>query len=129
MDKRKILLIDDESDTLLVLEKQLTIAGYNVLTADCGKSGLSMALSQHPDLIVLDVQMPDIDGGEVDHMLKENPATRDIPVVFLTCLLSTSESNKKNHRCGEKIMLAKTSETRELLAVIADILSPKAVKV
>ena len=118
MNKKKILLIDDEQDTLMVVMKQLVVAGYTVITADNGPGGLLLAKSQKPDLIVLDVQMPDMDGGEINFKLKEDPATRDIPVVFSTCLLSDSESYKS----GDKIMFAKARDTKELIAAINKIL-------
>jgi len=114
MNNKKILLVDDEKDTLLVLEKQLTTAGYTVVTANSGIQALFLAKSERPDLIVLDLQMPDMDGGEVAHKLKEDSETKNIPVVYSTCLLSENE----DYRCGEKIMLAKSKDTKELIAVI-----------
>lgn len=125
MAKGKILIVDDEKDTLLVLEKQLTVAGYAVITANNGETALSLAESDRPDLIVLDVQMPDMDGGEVAYKLKNISVTKNIPVVFSTCLLSSSESNKGMHDGSGNIMLAKANDTKELIAVIDDILSNK----
>ena len=119
MNKKKILLVDDEKDTLLVLEKQLTIAGYTVITADSGAKALSLAKSELPDLIVLDIQMPDMDGGEVACKLRENPITKDIPVVYSTCLLSESE----DYKYGENVMLAKSNDNEELIAVVEKVLA------
>jgi CheY-like chemotaxis protein len=124
MGRKKILIVDDEKDTLLVLEKQLTTAGYDVITADNGQHALLMAKSQQPDLIVLDVQMQDMEGGEIAFRLKGNPTTKDIPVVFLTCLLSSSESVREGHHCGGHIMLAKSDDTKELIDVIEQVLCP-----
>ena len=125
MANKKILIVDDEKDVLLVLEKQLTIAEYDVITANNGKHALLLAASQQPDLIVLDIQMPDMNGGEIAFRLKENSTTTDIPVVFLTCLLSGSESGRMGHNCGGKTMVAKSSDTKELIAIIDEILSNK----
>jgi len=119
MNKKKLLIVDDEKDTLLVLEKQLTIAGYTVVTANSGTQALFLAKSEQPDLIVLDVQMPDMDGGEVAHKLKEESMTKNIPVVYSTCLLSENE----DYRYGGNIMLAKSKDTKELIAVIDKVLS------
>ena len=119
MNKKKLLLVDDEKDTLLVLEKQLTTAGYTVVTAENGTQGLSVAKSERPDLIVLDVQMPDMDGGEVAYKLKENSVTKNIPVVYSTCLLSENE----DYISGGNLMLAKSKDTKELIAVIDKLLS------
>ena len=119
MNKKKILLVDDEKDTLLVLEKQLTTAGYTVVIANSGIQALLLAKSERPDIIVLDVQMPDMDGGEVAHKLKKDSETKDIPVVYSTCLLSENE----DYRYGGNIMLAKSKDTKELIAVIDKVLS------
>lgn len=119
MNKKKLLIVDDEKDTLLVLEKQLTTAGYTVITANNGAQALLLAKSEQPDIIVLDVQMPNMDGGEVAFRLKEDSMTAKIPIVYLTCLLSKNE----DYRYGEKIMLAKTNDTKDLITVINKILS------
>ena len=119
MDKKKILLVDDENDTLIVLEKQLTTAGYTVVTANSGTQALSLANSEQPDLIVLDIQMPDMDGIEVALKFKEDSVTKNIPIVYSTCLLSEDE----DYRCGGNIMLAKSKDTKELIAVIDKVLS------
>ena len=78
-----------------------------------------LAKLEQPNLIVLDVQMPDMDGGEVAYRLKENSVTKDIPVVYSTCLLSENE----NYRYGGNLMLAKSKDTKELIAVIDRVLS------
>jgi len=118
MNKKKILIVDDVEDTLLVLEKQVTTAGYEVITANNGAEAISLAKEQLPDLIVLDVRMPGMDGGEVAARLREDQTTQEIPVVYSTCLLSESE----DYRCSGKIMLAKSQDTEELIAVISEIL-------
>ncbi len=125
MSRKKILIVDDEEDTLLILEKQLTTAGYDVITANNGKHALLLAASQQPDLIVLDIQIPDMNGGEIAFKLKEDSTTADIPIVFLTCLLSDSESGRMGHSCGGKTMVAKANDTKELIAVIDETLSNK----
>ena len=119
MNKKKILLVDDEKDTLIVLEKQLTTAGYAVVTADGGTQALLLAESERPDLIVLDIQMPDMDGGEVANKLKEDSVMKNIPVVYSTCLLSENE----DYKYGGNIMLAKSKDSKELIAVINKVLS------
>ena len=118
MNCKTILIVDDEKDVLLVTEKRLTLAGYRVITADNGAEALLAAKSQRPDLIVLDVQMPGMDGGEIGYKLKENPITQNIPVVYSTCLISESES----YGCSDKVMLAKSKDSKELIDVINKIL-------
>ena len=87
MDRKKILIVDDEKDVCSVLEKGLTSEGYFVLTASNGNDAIVLAKSRHPDLIILDVLMPDMDGGEDARRLKDVTGTKDIPVIFLTGML------------------------------------------
>ena len=118
MGRRKILIVDDEKDILFVLENRLAMAGFDVISADSGLLALPMAKSQQPDLIMLDLQMPQIDGAETAHRLKADPATQNIPILFLTCLLSSEESMQKEHRCGQDLVLAKSMDTTELVGII-----------
>ena len=120
---KKILIVDDEKDILFVLENRLALAGFDVVSADSGLLALPMAKSQQPDLIILDLQMPTIDGTETARRLKADPATCDIPILFLTCLLSSEESNQREHSCGEDLVLAKSMDTAELVSVINKVFS------
>jgi two-component system alkaline phosphatase synthesis response regulator PhoP len=81
--KKKVLVVDDESDILDLMTYNLRGEGYDVVTARDGPAALQQA-SLHPDLIILDVMMPGLDGYEVCRRLKNNPSTASIPVVFLT---------------------------------------------
>ncbi len=119
---KKILVVDDEEDLLHMLEKRLTAAGYSVVTTSKGMNAVSLAKSHHPDIIILDVLMPDMDGGEVAAQLKEHPLIRDIPVIFLTALLTKTEEYKGNHTVSSNITFAKPFDIGELLARIKEIL-------
>ena len=81
-----ILCVDDDSDVLNLLKKILTGAGYSVSVAADGKQGIAEALSRQPDLILMDVMMPEIDGYVACFELQANPETKFIPVIFLTAL-------------------------------------------
>lgn len=81
---KKILIIDDDIDAVEMLQTVLENNGYAVATALNGKSGLSMARHDKPDLIVLDVMMPDVSGYEVCGLIKTDPDTVNIPVIMLT---------------------------------------------
>ena len=81
-----ILLIDDEADLRNLVTKRLSHFGYQVLTAESGEEGLQLAEAHHPDLVLLDIMMPKMKGRDVYIRLKANPATRKIPVIFLTGL-------------------------------------------
>ena len=78
-----VLLVDDEKDILDLLKYNLEKEGYRVITAGTGKTALKAA-AQKPDLCVLDVMMPEMDGWEVCKALRRNPATAQLPVIFLT---------------------------------------------
>ena len=85
-DRQTILVIDDMPDFLKVLSKQLEHWGYRVLKATTGEKGLEIALAEHPHLILLDILMPQMKGRELCKLLKTDPKTQDIPVIFLTAL-------------------------------------------
>jgi len=79
-----VLVIDDEETIRLLCRVNLGVSGVEVLEAADGTVGIELARSEQPDLILLDVMMPGIDGWEVARRLAADPQTRDIPVVFLT---------------------------------------------
>ncbi len=82
---KKVLIVDDEPDVLEVLGRRLTQAGYQVIKAQNGEDGILKAKKELPNLIILDIIMPDMDGGSVANKLKEDKTTKDIPIIFLFC--------------------------------------------
>lgn len=80
----KILVVDDEPDILRFVEKILEARGHSVVTAADGAKGLELAGSERPDVIVLDLNLPHMDGHEVCRKLKGDDATRHIPIVLMT---------------------------------------------
>jgi two-component system alkaline phosphatase synthesis response regulator PhoP len=80
----RVLVIDDEPDVLLLCRINLTHAGHEVLESLDGEGGLTMAKEQQPDVVVLDLMLPVMDGYDVLKALWEEPSTRDIPVIVLT---------------------------------------------
>ncbi len=117
MEKKKILIIDDEEEVLSLLEKRLSWAGYLVIKADNGIEALAFAKSQNPDLIILDIMLPGMGGEEVGQRLKENPDTKHIPIIFLTCLVSKDEQKTIDSNAGHTI-IAKPYDAEELLSEI-----------
>ena len=81
---KKILAVDDEKHIVRLVQVNLERAGYEVVIANDGKEALEKVQAENPDLVVLDVMMPYMDGFEVLQNLRRNPATRDIPVIMLT---------------------------------------------
>lgn len=80
----RILVIEDEPDIRQVLDYNLRSAGHEVITVDGGREGLSVAREQRPDLVLLDLMLPDVSGTEVCRAIKDDPSMRSMPVVMLT---------------------------------------------
>lgn len=111
----KILVVDDESQNVEVLRRMMTRLGYDVLTASDGESALQSVVHDRPDLVLLDVNMPGIDGIEVCRRLKSDPKTRLIPVVLITTL-TASEDRIRGIEAGADDFLSKPPVTAELEA-------------
>ncbi len=84
MANKKVLAVDDEEDILELLKFNLSREGYQVPCAESGEQALRLVRSESPDLVVLDLMLPGIDGLEVTRRLKNNPDTKNIPIVMLT---------------------------------------------
>jgi len=92
---KRILIVDDEDDIREVAQVSLELVGqWQVLTAANGRDGLACARDQQPDAILLDVMMPDLDGPATLAELQADPATRNIPVLFLTAKAQTAERTR-----------------------------------
>jgi len=91
MGRRKILVIEDEKQVLDLVAKNLTREGFDVFTSRTGGDGLRFIRESRPDLIILDVMLPDVDGLELCRQLKWNPETRALPVVMVTAKAEESD--------------------------------------
>ncbi len=123
MDKKKILIVDDEKDALFILEKELEARGYSVIVAENGNDALNLAKSEHPDLIILDIWMPDMDGSEVAAKLKDDFITNDIPIIFLTCLFQKREGEEQGRVVAGNVLIAKPYDIRALSTEIRELLA------
>ena len=122
---KKILIVDDEQDTLSVLGKGLTAEGYLIIKADNGGDALVLATSERPDLIILDVLMPGMDGGEVAGRLKGIPETEDIPVIFLTGMFPKREEEEEGHTVAGHVLLDRPYDILKLVTAIRKLLQEK----
>jgi CheY-like chemotaxis protein len=115
-----VLAIDDNADNLLSVKALIEdlFPGSVTYTAGNGTEGLVLAASGRPDVILLDIVMPDISGYEVCAQLKEHAALRDIPVVFLTALKEDKEGRIRALACGAEAFLNKPIDESELAAVL-----------
>ena len=114
---KTILLVDDEEDVLHVLAMRLESLYYRVLTARDGMEGVSVARREIPDLVILDLVMPVMNGLEALHRLRGERSTRRIPVVVLTCQ-SASSGIFKAMELGAVEYLIKTCSSAELVQVV-----------
>lgn len=116
---RRILIVDDEDDIRAVAQMSLELMGpYEVLTASSGREGVVSARAHQPDAILLDVMMPDLDGPATLAELRTDPATRDIPVLFLTAQTRTAE-HERLANLGPDGILSKPFDPLQLAAQVA----------
>jgi CheY-like chemotaxis protein len=81
----KLLSVEDNDDNVYMLKMRLELLNdFEVVTAEDGEKGCAMALSEHPDIILMDLEMPGVDGWEATRRLKNDPKTRDIPIIALS---------------------------------------------
>jgi len=114
---KKILVVDDEKHIVRLVQVNLERAGYEVITAYDGDEALKKVKEERPDLIVLDVMMPKMDGFEVMKHLKADPTTRDIPVIMLTAKAQDTDVFK-GWQSGVDCYLTKPFNPLELLGFI-----------
>ena len=117
---RKVLAIDDKHDNLVTISAFIKtyIEDCSVVLAQSGREGIEKALSGQPDTIVLDIKMPEMDGYEVCKRLKENPATKHIPIILLTAIKTDVDSRIKGLEIGADAFLTKPIDEVELTAQI-----------
>jgi DNA-binding response OmpR family regulator len=119
--QKRILVVDDEADVRQLLAFNLARAGYAVAEAGDGGQGFQQALETVPDLIVLDVMLPEIDGLAVCELLRRNERTARIPVILLTAC-TTEDSRVLGFEAGADDYVSKPFSPRELLARIERLL-------
>ncbi len=110
-----ILIVDDDPVVLKMLNEHLTTAGYRVIQAEDGRTAVRLARRRRPDLIILDIMMPEMDGGDVSQTLRDTPATADIPVVYLSSLVTASVDRQPS-----QVLVGKPYNRAELLSVVRE---------
>ncbi len=118
----KVLLIEDEAPVRLVIRVNLELAGIEVVEAAEGGTGLELARSRKPDLILLDAVLPGLDGWQIARELLTDPATREIPVVFLSAHADSS-TREQALRLGALDYITKPFDPLSLPARIAELLA------
>lgn len=119
--RERILVVDDDPDILQFVRMNLELEGFDTRTAESGKEGLAMAKEQPPDLVLLDVMMPGMDGLTVLKHLRTNPATANCPVIILTAKV-LADDRVRALDLGADDYVAKPFELTELLARVRSVL-------
>ena len=117
MNKKRILLVDDEPDLVRITSYRLQKAGYVILVAESGTQGLQLAQRERPDLILLDLNLPYMNGYDVCRALKTDPNLKNIPIIVFS---ASSESIKeKSEEIGASAYIVKPFEISNLLETIS----------
>jgi DNA-binding response OmpR family regulator len=115
MDTKKVLIVDDQPGNVFLLQDRLNREGFKVITAYDGTSGIKVAKDQYPDIILLDVMMPGIDGFEVCREISSHKDTQHIPIILVTAL-NSSEDTQKGFDSGAFDFIKKPFNKIELLS-------------
>ena len=119
---KSILVVEDQEDNRRIMRDLLTSAGYNVIEAVTGEDGVTAAENHCPDLILMDIQLPDLDGYEATRRIKGNPALLSIPIIAVTSY-ALSGDDAKAFEAGCDAYVSKPFSPRKLLAKIREFLS------
>ncbi len=123
-ESKKILVVDDEPDVASLLTLLLKSQGYNVIAAGDGQEALELARDQSPDLILLDIMLPRLDGYKVARMLKFDENFSHIPIIMLTAKIQEKDK-ETGLEMGANAYVTKPFDTEELLKKIKDTLAEK----
>ena len=118
---KRILVVEDQEDNRRIVRDLLTSAGYEMIEAATGEDGVAMAETHRPDLILMDIQLPGLDGYEATRRIKANPALRQIPIIAVTSY-ALSGDDVKARQAGCDAYVAKPFSPRALLAKIREFL-------
>ena len=123
---KKILIIDDDPDIVELIKNRLQQHGYEIVSCNDGDSGVKKAVASLPDLIIMDVMMPNLSGGEAVKLLKSNTITQHIPIIFFTALATSlaDDTGLAQINVDGKLYLAlsKPFDPNKLLAAIKSLL-------
>ena len=119
---RKILVADDNEGMRALLEYELIRRGFMVVLAKDGREAVEKARSEKPDLVLMDISMPAMDGTEAGELIKRQSGSKNIPVIFLTALISDTDGVKPETK-GNSVVLPKAIKIGELLKYIESLIA------
>ena len=122
---KKILVVDDEPYIVKTLAARLKANGFDVFTANDGVQGFAKVKEVMPDLIIVDVMMPNMDGPTMVENLRSESSTSHIPVIFLTALVKKEEEKAQKNLIGGNYFMAKPYNPTELLIMVKKLLDKK----
>ncbi len=118
---KRILIVEDQEDNRRIMRDLLTSSGFEVVEAMTGEEGVRQAETHRPDLILMDVQMPELDGYEAARRIKANVELRHVPIIIVTSYALSGEEAKARE-AGADAYVAKPFSPRELLAKVRQLL-------
>jgi len=121
----RVLLVEDEPIILRLLQVNLRLEGYDVVACSSGEDAMRRVGEAPPDVVVLDVVLPGIDGFEVCQRLRGSPATADVPVIMVTAQ-AQDEDRKRGYALGVREYVTKPFEPAELVALVREALAGRA---
>lgn len=114
---KKVLVVEDDTDNRRIVAKALSVEGYEIVEATDGIQALAQARAEHPDLILMDLALPNMDGWEATRRLKSDPETRAIPVVALTAVaMRGDEEQARDAGCDDYI--SKPARPMQIRAIV-----------
>lgn len=121
MDKKKILLVDDEQGLVDTIAKRLDVCGYDIISANDGQKGYELACNESPDLIILDIMLPKMDGYKVCGFLKKDSRYSGIPIILLTAKADEGDM-KLGMEMGAEVYMTKPVVVEQLIQRIEELL-------
>ena len=113
-----VLIVDDEEQILTLVASMLEAQGHQVVKASLGEEALRLVEDSRPDVVLLDIMMPGLDGASVAQQLRESPETSTIPIIFLTGLVDAGEMSTRGPKIGGQFFLAKPFDSEQLYRVL-----------
>jgi two-component system cell cycle response regulator DivK len=120
---QRVLLVEDNEDNRTIYSTVLRYLGYQVIEAADGLQAVALARSEHPDIVLMDISIPGIDGWEATRVLREDPATRALPIVALTAH-ALSDDRERAAKAGFTSYLTKPIEPNAVVAEVRRLIGP-----